>query len=70
MSTSLTVERRQAQIAEEAALDGIYAMCALVPAAELDAPDAVSAHKNLSRIIPRCLSSLDGHRIIDVPYQP
>ena len=20
--------------------------------------------------IPRCLSSLDGHRIIDVPYQP
>ena len=44
---SLTVTRRQAQISEEAALDGLYVIRTPVPAAELDAPAAVTAYKNL-----------------------
>jgi len=47
---SLTVTRRQAQIAEEAALDGIYVLRTPVPAGQLDAPAVVSAYKNLSRV--------------------
>src|SRR5271166_1438663 len=47
---SLTVTRRQAQIDEEAALDGIYVIRTPVPAAELDAPGVVAAYKNLSRV--------------------
>ena len=47
---SLTVARRQAQIDEEAALDGIYVIRTPVPAADLDAPAVVSAYKNLSRV--------------------
>jgi hypothetical protein len=47
---SLTVTRRQAQIAEEAALDGIYVIRTPVPAGQLDAPAVVSAYKNLSRV--------------------
>jgi hypothetical protein len=47
---SLTVTRRQAHIAEEAALDGIYVLRTPVPAAELDAPAVVTAYKNLSRV--------------------
>jgi hypothetical protein len=44
---SLTVTRRQAQITEEAALDGIYVIRTPVPDDELDAPAAVTAYKNL-----------------------
>jgi hypothetical protein len=47
---SLTVTRRQAQIDEEAALDGLYVIRTPVPASELDAPGAVTAYKNLSRV--------------------
>ena len=47
---SLTITRRQAQIDEEAALDGIYVIRTPVPAAELDAPAVVTAYKNLSRV--------------------
>jgi len=47
---SLTVTRRQAQIAEEAALDGIYVLRTPVPDDQLDAPGVVTAHKNLSRV--------------------
>ena len=47
---SLTVTRRQAQIDEEAALDGIYVIRTPVPAGELDAPGVVAAYKNLSRV--------------------
>jgi transposase len=47
---SLTVTRRQAQIDEEAALDGLYVIRTPVPASELDAPAAVTAYKNLSRV--------------------
>src|SRR5262249_47390616 len=45
-----TAPRRQDQIAEEAALDGIYVIRTPVPAAELDAVAVVSAYKNLSRV--------------------
>jgi hypothetical protein len=47
---SLTVTRRQDQIAEEAALDGIYVLRTPVPGADLDAPSVVTAYKNLSRV--------------------
>ncbi len=44
---SLTVTRRQDQIDAEAALDGFYVLRTPIPAAELDAPGAVTAYKNL-----------------------
>ena len=48
--TSLTVTRDQAQIDEEAALDGFYVLRTPVPAAELDAPGVVTAYKNLKYV--------------------
>jgi hypothetical protein len=48
--TSLTVDRRQAQIADEAVLDGFYVLRTAVPAAELDAPGVVTAYKNLKYV--------------------
>ncbi|HEX8004873.1 MAG TPA: IS1634 family transposase, partial [Trebonia sp.] len=48
--TSLAITRRQAQITEEAALDGIYVIRTPVPASELGAPATVAAYKNLSRV--------------------
>jgi len=42
--TTLTVERNQAQIEEEAALDGFYVLRTPIPAAELDAPAVVGAY--------------------------
>ena len=48
--TSLAVTRKQAQIDEEAALDGIYVIRTPVPASELDAPAVVSAYKNLKYV--------------------
>jgi hypothetical protein len=47
---SLTVTRRQDQIGEEAALDGIYVLRTPVPEDQLDAPAVVTAYKNLSRV--------------------
>jgi hypothetical protein len=48
--TSLTITRRQAQIAEEATLDGFYVLRTPTPAAELDAPGVVTAYKNLKYV--------------------
>jgi hypothetical protein len=48
--TSLSVTRRQAQIDEEAAMDGLYVIRTPVPAGQLDAPAAVSAYKNLKYV--------------------
>jgi hypothetical protein len=48
--TSLTVERKQAQIDAEAALDGVYVLRASVTADTLDAPGVITAYKNLSRL--------------------
>jgi hypothetical protein len=47
---SLTITRRQAQIEQEAALDGLYVIRTPVPAAELDAPGVVAAYKNLKHV--------------------
>jgi hypothetical protein len=47
---SLTVTRRQAQINEEAALDGLYVLRTPVPAGELDSPGVVTAYKNLKHV--------------------
>jgi hypothetical protein len=48
--TSLVIERDQAKIEEEAALDGFYVLRTPVPASELDAPAVVAAYENLARI--------------------
>jgi hypothetical protein len=47
---SLTVARRQDQIEEEAALDGLYVIRTPVPPDELDAPGVVAAYKNLKYV--------------------
>jgi hypothetical protein len=46
----LTVTRRQAQIEEEAALDGIYVIRTPVPDSELDTAGVVTAYKNLKYV--------------------
>jgi hypothetical protein len=48
--TSLTIERRQDRIQEEAALDGFYVLRTPIPAAELDAAAVVTAYKNLKYV--------------------
>jgi len=48
--TSLAVTRKQAQIEEEAALDGFYVLRTPVPASQLDAPGVVTAYKNLKHV--------------------
>jgi hypothetical protein len=48
--TSLAAGRRQAQIDEEAALDGFYVLRTPVPASELDAPGVVTTYKNLKYV--------------------
>ena len=47
---SLAAGRRQAQVEEEARLDGIYVIRTPLPAAELGAADAVTAYKNLKYV--------------------
>src|SRR5690348_4731685 len=47
---SLVIERDQARIDAEAALDGFYVLRTPVPADELDAPAVVAAYKNLARV--------------------
>jgi hypothetical protein len=48
--TSLAVTRRQAQIEDEAALDGFYVLRTPVPASQLNAPGVVTAYKNLKYV--------------------
>jgi hypothetical protein len=48
--TSLSVQRKQAQIDAEAALDGFYVLRTPVPASQLDAPAVVAAYKNLKSV--------------------
>src|SRR5580700_10923644 len=48
--TTLTIERRQDRIEEEAALDGFYVLRTPVPASELDGPAVVTAYKNLKYV--------------------
>jgi hypothetical protein len=47
---SLTVERNEDQIREEARLDGIYVIRTPVPATRLDAAGTVTAYKNLKHV--------------------
>src|SRR6185437_10558599 len=47
---SLAIERRQAQIEEEARLDGIYVIRTPVPAEDLDAAGTVTAYKALKYV--------------------
>jgi Transposase DDE domain len=48
--TSLRFERKHDQIAQEAALDGIYVLRTSVPAQTLDAGDVVHAYKQLKEV--------------------
>jgi hypothetical protein len=48
--TSLAVARKQAQIAEEATLDGFYVLRTPVPASQLPAAGVVTAYKNLKYV--------------------
>jgi hypothetical protein len=48
--TSLAVERKQAQIDDEARLDGIYVIRTPVPAEDLDPAGVVTAYKNLKHV--------------------
>jgi hypothetical protein len=48
--TTLAVTRKQAQIEEEAALDGLYVIRTPVQASDLDAPAVVTAYKNLKYV--------------------
>jgi hypothetical protein len=47
---SLTIARNQAQIDDEAALDGFYVLRTPVSASHLDAPGVVTAYKNLKYV--------------------
>jgi len=47
---TLTVERKQGQIAAEAALDGIYVIRTSVPAEQLDPAGVVTAYKQLATV--------------------
>jgi hypothetical protein len=49
-NTGLTIERNQAQVDAEAALDGIYVLRTSVPAEQLDTPGVVFAYKNLAHV--------------------
>jgi hypothetical protein len=48
--TSITVARRNDQIAAEAALDGIYVLRTTVPTSDLTAPAVVASYKNLANV--------------------
>src|SRR5271165_5153344 len=61
--THLTYRRKAAQIAEEAALDGLYAVRTSLPAETLDDHATVRAYKSLSMVERafRCLKTVDLH---------
>jgi transposase len=48
--TSLSFARKQEQIAQEAALDGIYVLRTSVPERDLDTPNVVRAYKQLKEV--------------------
>jgi hypothetical protein len=61
--TSLTWQRRQESIAQEAALDGLYVIRTSVSAEHLDAAAAVAAYKSLSNVERafRSIKTVDMH---------
>jgi hypothetical protein len=62
----LVFQRRTKQIEAEARLDGIYVIRTSVPAAQLDANEAVQAYKDLSRV-ERAFRSL---KTVDLEIRP
>jgi hypothetical protein len=68
--TALTVERKQAQIEDEARLDGIYVIRTPVPEADLDSGGVVTAYKNLKYVEkrkPHCCHSRGSSALLLVP---
>jgi transposase len=57
--SGLSFDRKQAQIAEEAALDGIYVLRTSVAETELSTPDVVRAYKQLKEV-ERAFRTLKG----------
>lgn len=64
--TSLTVRRRAAEIAAEAALDGIYVVRTSVTADRLDAPEVVRAYKRLA-VVERAFRAFKS---VDLQIRP
>jgi hypothetical protein len=62
----LVFQRRTGQIEQEARLDGVYVIRTSVPAAQLDADQAVQAYKDLSRV-ERAFRSL---KTVDLEIRP
>ena len=63
---SFTFHRKQAEIAAEAALDGLYVIRTSLPEAAIGAADAVSAYKSLSQV-ERAFRSLKS---VDLDIRP
>lgn len=63
---SFTFHRKQAEIAAEAALDGLYVIHTSLPEAAIGAADAVSAYKSLSQV-ERAFRSLKS---VDLDIRP
>ncbi len=57
--TTFAFQRKQEQIAAEAALDGIYVLRTSVPESELEAPEVVRAYKQLKEV-ERAFRTLKG----------
>jgi hypothetical protein len=64
--TSFAFHRKQAEIAAEAALDGLYVIRTSLPEAAIGAADAVSAYKSLSQV-ERAFRSLKS---VDLDIRP
>ena len=64
--TSFSFRRKQAEIAAEAALDGLYVIRTSLPEAAVSAADAVSAYKSLSQV-ERAFRSLKS---VDLDIRP
>ena len=64
--TSFSFHRKQAEIAAEAALDGLYVIRTSLPEAAVSAADAVSAYKSLSQV-ERAFRSLKS---VDLDIRP
>jgi len=62
----LTVTRREARIAQEAALDGIYVLRTSVTAERLEGKDVVRAYKRLSRVE----RAFRGLKAVDLQVRP
>jgi hypothetical protein len=63
---SLSWRRREEAIAQEAALDGLYVIRTSVPAAQMDAAQAVAAYKSLSHV-ERAFRSM---KTVDLQVRP